>query len=138
MSALNPLLRHKVEADRAVVTVNQLLKRCVGGGTLRRFADLKHMLSRVLRSQLELLDRPGLDRADAGTRREFMFSGLIEVVNRRLNALTARHMNPGAVLEAVDRLVAGAFMVVLRLVDEDKGLGAELDAGQFRRNFTVG
>ena len=101
MSALDPLLRHEIEAQRAGVAMHELVQRRVARRALRRVAELQDVFGGVLRAQLEGVDGPLLDGADTSARREFALGGLVEKVHRSLDALAAGHMDPRAVLQAM-------------------------------------
>jgi hypothetical protein len=127
MSALDPLLRHEIEAQLAGVAMHELVQRRVARRSIRRFAQLQNVFGGVLRAQLEGVDRPLLDGADTSTRREFPLGGLIEKVRRSLDAVAAGHMNPCTVSQTMRRLMALALDRDFRFIDEDEGLGHDLD-----------
>ena len=107
MSALDALFRHEVEAERAVVAVDELVQRRVGRRALRRIAELQDVLGGVLRAEVEVMRRPFLDGPHAGAGREFACSAVLSrkwtVVLMRLQRVTWTRR---AVLEVADRLVA--------------------------------
>src|SRR5271166_473601 len=106
MSALDPLLRHEVEAQLAAMAMHELVQGRVARRAVRRIAELQNVLGRVLRAQLEGVRRPLLHGADASARWELVLGGLLQEVNRGLDAVAAGYVHPSTVFQAVHRLMA--------------------------------
>ena len=110
--------------------LGEFVQRCVRRGARGGHAHLQNVLGGILGVQVEGVNGPGLHRADAGSRRELMFSRLVEKMDRRLDVPAAAHMQTRAML-AVNRVVMLAVQRLRGLVDEDEGFCIEIDAETF-------
>ena len=129
MSPLHSLVGHQVEAHGAAVAVPELEQRRVARRALGRLAELQDVLGGVLRVQLELVDGPLLHRPDADARREVALRGLLQVVDRRLDALATADVDAACRASARGpgpRRLASKGL--LRLVDEDEVSASDVDA----------
>jgi hypothetical protein len=112
---------------------HQLLQRRVARRAFGGLAQLQDVLGSILGVQLETVDGPLFDPANAGAGGKVTLGGLLQVVDRGLDVPAPADMDAAAVLQPVDRLVALALEVALRLVDENEAPGVELDAGGGQR-----
>jgi hypothetical protein len=128
MSALNSLLRDEIEAQGTLVWVKQLVQRCIGRWSFGGLANLQHMLSRVFRVELEGVHGPFLNGSHPSARNKLALFRFIEEMNRGLDTLAAADVNTATMLQAADRMMMLADLMMFGLIDENESLGVDLDA----------
>jgi hypothetical protein len=127
ISAFDPFLRNKIEAQLTAVTMDKLVQGCVARWPVGRVAKLEDMLGRVLRAEPEGMRCPGLNRANASAGRKLVFRSLVQIMDRRLDAVAPGDVHPPAMFQAMNGFVALAMDGFFGFVDEDEGFRHDLD-----------
>jgi hypothetical protein len=133
MLPLYALFRHQVEANRAVVTMNQLLQGRVARRPFRRVADLQNMLGRVFRVHPEFMYGPCFHRTNTRAGRERVLGGFVQEMHGRFDAMATADMDPCTMLQAMNRFMALAVQVVFGFIVEDESFRIDLDADSSER-----